>query len=110
MKLIFHDPAERGRKKPDHHLADVDIVFDESDGPLAGLKLVGTALWNRADGEDGISVTLPSRKVEGTGKAKDWFYELVRAEEGDLERLRAFKSYVVAAWLARPSEKEAVRA
>ncbi len=109
MKLVFHDPTDRGRKKPDHHLADVDVVFDEAEGPLAGLKLVGTALWARTDGEEGVNVTLPSRKVEGAGKGKDWFYEFLRADEGDMERIRTFKAYVVAAWLAR-SERQAAHA
>ncbi len=108
MKLVFNDPVERGRKKPEHHLADVEMVFDETEGPLAGLKLVGTALWARPDGEEGVNVTLPSRKVEGTGKGKDWFYEFLRADEGDGERIRTFKAYVVAAWLAR-SESQAAR-
>ena len=109
MRLIFNDPAEQGRRKPDHHIADVDIVFDQTDGPLAGLKLVGTALWSRTDGEEGVTVTLPSRKVGGSGKQKDWFYELLRTDEGNAEQLKAFKAYVVSAWLAR-DERQAAHA
>ena len=97
MRFVFHDPSENGRRKPERHLADVDIVFDTAEGPLAGLRLVGTALWSQE--EQGISVTLPSRKVEPTsGAGKEWFYEFLRAEDNDGARIKRLKADIISAY------------
>lgn len=101
MKFAFLDPVEQGRRKPHGHVADVEVIFDEAEGGLAGLKLVGLALWSH--GSDGaLSVTLPSRKVEANGKGKDWFYEFLRADDGPdaADRIRSFKALVTAAFEA----------
>ena len=73
--------------KPRHHVADMEIVFDEA-GPLAGMRLTGFAIWTRKDGSPGMSVTLPSRMFEG--KEGETRYDFLReAEEGTLKRFQA---------------------
>lgn len=101
MRIVFNDPTEKGRRKPSGHLADVEVLFDAAEGPLAGLKLVGLAVWSH--GDSGISVTLPSRKVEGAGKGKDWFFEYLRADDSPdaAERIKRFKDHVVEAFQAQ---------
>ncbi len=47
---------------PAHKLADVELVFE--DGPLAGLKLVGIAVWATREGGD-VSITFPARSYQG---------------------------------------------
>ncbi len=96
MRFVFDNPADRGRRRPKNHAADVEIVFDE-EGPLAGLKLVGLALWRQTNGE--LSVTLPARKLEG-GKGRDFWFDLLRAEDGPdaQERIQRFKAAVLAAY------------
>ena len=46
-------------------LADVELHFSE--GPLAGLKLIGFALWQRRTG-DGFNVTFPARQYSVNGE------------------------------------------
>jgi hypothetical protein len=64
------------RGGPAHKLADVELVFD--DGPLEGLKLVGTAIW--AAGEPGeVSITFPARSYQGEGGVR--YYNFLRPEK-----------------------------
>ena len=97
MRFAFEDPAQHGRKKPANHLADVEILFDE-EGPLAGLKLVGLAIWSHGNGE--LSVTLPARRIEGSGRGKDWWYEVLRVQDAPdaQQRIQHFKGSVIAAY------------
>src|SRR3954452_9982894 len=55
-------------------LADAEIHFIE--GELAGLKLVGFAVWERRDG-NGRSVTFPARQFIVLGDRRN--FELLRA-------------------------------
>lgn len=50
-----------GRQNPPGKLADAELHF--SDGPLAGLKLMGFAVWERRVG-GGRNVTFPARQYE----------------------------------------------
>ena len=45
-----------------HHLADVELVWDE-----LGARLTGIAVWKRRDGRSGVAVTFPRQggKKEG---------------------------------------------
>jgi hypothetical protein len=92
---VFLDPRDSGRKRPARHLADVEIVFDDSEPALAGLKFVGTAIWLGDDGE--VLVTLPSRKVADPN-GKQWHFDLVRATDGRIEAIRDLKGRVIAAY------------
>jgi hypothetical protein len=49
-------PNDNGN--PPEKLADAELHF--TDGPLAGLKLVGFAIWERRTG--GRNVTFPARQ------------------------------------------------
>ena len=95
MRLVFRDPRDNGRKRPARHLADVEIVFDEAEPALVGLKLVGTALWLGDDGD--VLVTLPARKVADT-KGKEWHFDLVRSVDGRMEVIKDLKGRVIAAY------------
>jgi hypothetical protein len=54
VKIIAND-----RGNPAGKLADAELHF--SDGPLAGLKLIGFAVWERRSG-GGRNVTFPARQ------------------------------------------------
>ena len=60
--------------KPAGKLADAEIHF--IDGELAGLKLVGFAIWERRDG-NGRRVTFPGRPLIVHGDKRS--FELLRA-------------------------------
>jgi hypothetical protein len=85
-----------GKKTP-HHVADFDIVFD--DGDLAGLKLVGGALWVAKDGGTEILVTLPARKIAQEGKER--YYDLLRSVDKNPQTIKNFKTLVATAYRAR---------
>ena len=60
--------------KPAGKLADAEIHF--IGGELAGLKLVGFAVWERRDGP-GLSVTFPARQFVVHGDRRN--FSLLRA-------------------------------
>ena len=62
------------RPTPVGKLADAEIHF--IDGELAGLKLVGFAVWERRDGP-GHNVTFPARQFIGHGDRRN--FALLRA-------------------------------
>lgn len=74
---------------PERLICEADVVFDENDGPLAGLKLVGFSLWRGADGE--IYLTFPSRAF-GAGTERR-FFDYLRAAEtrGPARRSKALQ-------------------
>src|SRR5215213_978760 len=58
----------------DHHnppgkLADAELHF--ADGPLAGLKLIGFAIWERR-GAGGRNVTFPARQYSVNGERRSF--------------------------------------
>ena len=110
MRFVFADPRDKGRRRPEGHLADVEVVFEATEGALQGLKLVGLAVWNH--GDTGPSLTLPARKGEASGKEKDWFYEFLRADDGPeaAQRIRRFKEIVLAAYKSYAATAELVHA
>jgi hypothetical protein len=64
-------PNDKG--SPVGKLADAELHFD--DGPLAGLKLLGFAVWERRNGT-GRNVTFPSRQYSVNGERRS--YALLR--------------------------------
>lgn len=60
-------PNEKGN--PPGKLADAELHFDE--GPLAGLKLVGFAVWERRSG-NGRNVTFPARQYSVNGERRSF--------------------------------------
>ena len=88
-----------GKSSPPDKLADAEIHF--TDGALAGLRLIGFAVWERRSGR---SVTFPSRQytvngerrtfallrpVEGEGGGQDRIRELILAAYADHEQQAA---------------------
>ena len=66
-------------------LADVELAF--TDGPLAGLKLIGFAIWQRRNG-DGRNVTFPARSYTVNGDRRSFALLRPAAADGAQDRLR----------------------
>jgi hypothetical protein len=64
-----------GKGTPVGKLADAELVF--TDGPLAGLRLVGFAVWERRTGT-GRNVTFPARTYIQQGERRS--YALLRPD------------------------------
>ena len=63
VKIVVNDKGN-----PPGKLAEAELHF--SDGPLAGLKLIGFAVWERRGGS-GRNVTFPARQVLGQRRAPE---------------------------------------
>ena len=61
-------PNDRGN--PPGKLADAELHFTE--GPLAGLKLIGFAVWERRGGGGGRNVTFPARQYSINGERRSF--------------------------------------
>ena len=55
---------------PAGKLADAELHFTE--GPLAGLKLVGFGVWERRGGGGGKNVTFPARQYSVNGERRSF--------------------------------------
>src|ERR1019366_6836914 len=93
MFTIKITPNDTGN--PPGKLADVELHFIE--GPLAGLKLIGFAIWERRGGS-GRNVTFPARQYSINGERRS--FALLRpivdatAQDRIRERiLEAFAAY-----------------
>lgn len=64
---IHITPNDRGN--PAGKLADAELHF--TDGPLAGLKLIGFAIWERRGG-NGRNVTFPARQYAVNGERRSF--------------------------------------
>lgn len=64
VKIIMND-----RGNPPGKLADAELHFTE--GPLAGLKLIGFSVWERRSG-DGRNVTFPARQYSVNGERRSF--------------------------------------
>lgn len=81
MKVII-TPNEKGN--PPGKLADAELHFDS--GPLAGLKLIGFAVWERRTG-NGRNVTFPARTYSVNGERRS-FALLRPREDGTTDAVR----------------------
>lgn len=70
VKIVAND-----KSMPPGKLADAELVFTE--GTLAGLRLVGFAVWERKNG-DGRNVTFPARTYSVGGERRS--YALLRPD------------------------------
>src|SRR5437867_5885618 len=88
MMTVKITPNDRGN--PPGKLADAELHF--GDGPLAGLKLIGFAIWERRGGS-GRNVTFPARQYAVNGERRS--FALLRpivdtsAQEGVREAILA---------------------
>jgi hypothetical protein len=65
VKITANDTAN-----PVGKLADAELHF--ADGPLAGLKLIGFAIWERRGGGGGRNVTFPARQYSVNGERRSF--------------------------------------
>ena len=64
VKIVVNDKGN-----PPGKLADAELHF--SSGPLAGLKLIGFAIWERRSG-GGRNVTFPARQYSVNGERRSF--------------------------------------
>src|SRR5919198_5996546 len=76
-------PNDKGN--PPGKLADAELHFTE--GPLAGLKLVGFAVWERRGGS-GRNVTFPARQYVINGERRSFALLRPLADVEAQDRLR----------------------
>jgi hypothetical protein len=82
---------------PERLVCEAEIVFDEPEGPLGQMKLVGFSLWRSAEGE--VFVTFPSRAI-GAGTERRYF-DYLRSSEGTAEASRRVKAWILEAFRER---------
>ena len=80
VKIIAND-----RGNPPGKLADAELHF--GDGPLAGLKLIGFAIWERRSG-GGRNVTFPARQYSVNGERRSFALLRPIADSTAQDRLR----------------------
>ena len=80
VKII---PNDNGN--PPGKIAEAELHFD--DGNLAGLKLVGFAIWERRSG-NGRNVTFPSRQFSVNGERRSFALLRPIAEATSQDRIR----------------------
>lgn len=98
MMMKFID-NEKG--SPAGKLADVELHFD--DGPLAGLKLIGFAVWEKRS-VAGRNVTFPARQYSVNGERRS--FSLLRPVT-DAAASNAIRDLILAAYA---DYEQAVRA
>ena len=81
------------KNTPPGKLADAELHF--TDGPLAGLKLIGFAVWERRTGA-GRNVTFPARQYSVNGERRS--FSLVRPIAGDATAQDRVRELVLAAY------------
>jgi hypothetical protein len=94
VKIVANDKGN-----PPGKLADAELHF--SDGPLAGLKLIGFAVWERRSGS-GRNVTFPARQYSVNGERRSFALLRPIADVTAQERIRdlvleAYAEYEAAA-------------
>ena len=83
-------PNDKGT--PIGRLAEAELHFTE--GPLAGLKLIGFAIWERRSGT-GRNVTFPARQYSVNGERRS--FALLRPV-GDVDAQNRVRDLVLAAY------------
>src|SRR5215212_1371820 len=86
-------PNDKGN--PPGKLADAELHF--SDGPLAGLKLIGFGVWERRSGV-GRNVTFPARQYSVNGERRS--FSLLRPAEGDATAQDRVRELILEAYVA----------
>src|ERR1017187_8036691 len=85
---------------PPGKLCDVELVFEQGE-PLAGLKLVGCAIWTRKDGTH-LNVTWPARAYTIAGERRS--FALLRPII-DATAQDALRDTIIAAWHEHESKR-----
>jgi len=87
IKIIPNDGSPPGK------LADAELHF--TDGDLAGLKLIGFAVWERKGGP-GRTVTFPARQYSLNGERRS--FALLRPADADAEGQARVRDLVLHAY------------
>lgn len=66
IKISMNDKGN-----PPGKAADAELHFDDCDGALSGLKLIGFAVWQRRHGS-GLNVTWPARQYSVNGERRSF--------------------------------------
>ena len=90
------------KNNPPGKLAEAELHFAE--GPLAGLKLIGFAIWERRTGS-GRNVTFPARSYAVNGEKRT--FALLRPSTGDATAQDRLREIVLQAY-AEYEERAAV--
>ncbi len=90
------------KNNPPGKLADAELHFTE--GVLAGLKLIGFAVWERRTG-NGRNVTFPARQYSVNGERRS--FSLLRPVAGDATAQDKLRELVLQAY-AEYEERAAV--
>lgn len=73
--------------QPVGKLADAELIF--TDGPLAGLKLIGFGVWERrTGGRNGRNVTFPARQYSVNGERRAFALLRPSVDARNQDRLR----------------------
>ena len=82
VKITPNDKAN-----PPGKLADAELHFTDSDGPLTGLKLIGFSVWERRTG-GGRNVTFPARQYSVNGERRSFSLLRPISDPTQQDRLR----------------------
>ncbi len=99
IKIVMNE-----KDTPLGKLADAELHFD--DGPLAGLKLIGFAVWERRGGS-GRNVTFPARQYSVNGERRS--FALLRPSS-DSTSQNAVRDAIIAAYDAQTAYDAQVQA
>jgi hypothetical protein len=88
VKIVVNDKGN-----PPGKLAEAELHF--SDGPLAGLKLIGFAVWERRSGS-GRNVTFPARQYSVNGERRS--FALLLRPIGDVTAQERIRDLVLEAY------------
>jgi len=89
VRIIPNDGTPAGK------LADAELHFE--DGPLAGLKLIGFAVWERKGG-GGRNVTFPARQYSVNGERRSFALLRPADDTGGHDRVRDLVLAAYAEW------------
>jgi hypothetical protein len=89
MRVMIH-PYEKS--SPPGKLAEAELHFE--DGPLAGLKLIGFAIWERRSGGS-RNVTFPARQYSVNGERRS--FALLRPT-GDVQAQETVRDLILDAY------------
>ena len=82
---------------PERLVCEAEVVFDEVEAPLSGMKLVGFSLWRSPEGE--VFVTFPSRAFGVGGERR--YFDYLRSVEGGPAEGKRVKAWILEEFEAR---------
>jgi hypothetical protein len=92
-------PNDKGT--PPGRLADAELQF--TDGPLAGLKLIGFSVWERRGGS-GRNVTFPARSYSVNGERRSFALLRPLTDATAQDRVRDLILEAFSAWEATATD------